>query len=184
MGTVEDAVQFALAQVGKPYVWGKTGPNAFDCSGLVFASYRHAGFKVSRVTYTQIFDGARVGQSEMERGDLWFTDPGHVAIYLGNGMMVEAPNSRSRVRVVPVRRFFAGRRIGQPSGVDSSSSAGSTVSVGFIPGVDDLTEAVGLLTNRHTWLRIGTVMAGMVLIGLIFWGVVGKGAAKVVKEVT
>lgn len=165
MADVETAIQFALAQVGKPYVWGTMGPDTFDCSGLVAASFRHAGFKISRVTYTQIRDGVSVPQGNMARGDLWFTDPGHVAIFLGGGQMVEAPNSRSKVRVVPVRRFFAGRRIGTPSGV--APGGATVVPAGIVPDVSGLINAAALITNPHTWVRLLTTLAGLVLLWVL-----------------
>lgn len=159
MSNVETAVQYALAQVGKPYVWGTAGPDTFDCSGLVMAAFRHAGFKISRVTYTQLNDGTAVTRDQMRRGDLWFTDPGHVAIFLGDGQMVEAPNSRSRVRVAPVRQFFAGRRIGAPSTVP-----GGVQNVGIVPDLSGITGAIGTLTSGHTWLRVLMVASGVLML--------------------
>jgi len=178
MPSVEDAVQYALAQVGKPYVWGTAGPDTFDCSGLVYAAFCHAGFKISRVTYTQIRDGTAVSRAGMKRGDLWFTDPGHVAIYLGDGRMVEAPNSRSRVRVVPVRTFYAGRRIGQPSSVSGGSSGGTGVPVG-LPDLSGLKDAVEFVTDPHTWLRVLTIVVGFVMVAMIARGFVMRQARKV-----
>jgi hypothetical protein len=177
MADTETAVQYALAQVGKPYVWGTAGPNTFDCSGLLYAAYRHAGFRISRTTYTQIGDGTPVAANQMRRGDLWFTDPGHVAIYLGDGRFVEAPNAQSKVRVVPVRTFFAGRRLGTPSSVPPSQSGGTPI--GIVPDLSGLKEAVGVLTTPHTWLRILTILVGLILAGLILRGLVMSQARKV-----
>lgn len=186
MSNVETAVQYALAQVGKPYVWGTAGPNTFDCSGLVMAAFRHAGFKISRVTYTQIRDGSPVSRPNMRRGDLWFTDPGHVAIYLGGGQFVEAPNSRSRVRVAPVRNFYAGRRIGAPSSGPPAQPPpdGGTEPIGLLPDISGITDAVRLLTDRHTWVRIAVIGAGIVLLLLLVRQVLSTQIGGVVDKVS
>lgn len=87
----QTAINFALAQVGKPYVWGAVGPNAYDCSGLTMAAYKAAGISLPRVTYSQMAAGTAVSQSTMVPGDLIFFYGGeHVGIYLGNGQVVHA----------------------------------------------------------------------------------------------
>jgi peptidoglycan DL-endopeptidase CwlO len=99
----------ALAQVGKPYVWGGDGPNVFDCSGLVQWSMRQAGIVMPRVASDQAQTGPRIPLSELAAGDLLFyhTDPtapqyiSHVAIYLGDGLMLQAPEPGMDVEVVP-----------------------------------------------------------------------------------
>ncbi|MFD8412877.1 NlpC/P60 family protein [Streptomyces sp. NPDC059650] len=98
------AVAFAHGAIGKPYVWGATGPGAFDCSGLTQAAYRSAGLSLPRTTYTQINAGRRVSRSELAPGDLVFFYPGvtHVGLYIGNGQMIHAPRPGSTVRVAPV----------------------------------------------------------------------------------
>lgn len=85
------AVNFALSQVGKPYVWGASGPSAYDCSGLTMAAYRAAGITIPRVTYGQMAAGTSVSQSALMPGDLVFFYGGeHVGIYIGNGQVVHA----------------------------------------------------------------------------------------------
>lgn len=98
------AVSYAYQKLGSPYVWGATGPNAFDCSGLVQAAYRSAGVSLPRTTYSQIAAGSRVSRSELLPGDLVFFYAGisHVGIYVGNGQMIHAPNSSAPVRVAPL----------------------------------------------------------------------------------
>ncbi|MGA5201508.1 NlpC/P60 family protein [Streptomyces variegatus] len=98
------AVAYAYQKLGSPYVWGATGPNAFDCSGLVQAAYRAAGVSLPRTTYSQIAAGRRVSRSELLPGDLVFFYAGisHVGIYVGNGRMIHAPNSSAPVRVAPL----------------------------------------------------------------------------------
>ncbi|MFE9608550.1 NlpC/P60 family protein [Streptomyces sp. NPDC006012] len=105
------AVAYAYQKIGSPYVWGATGPNAFDCSGLVQAAYRSAGIALPRTTYAQISAGRRVSRSELLPGDLVFFYSGisHVGIYVGNGQMVHAPNSSAPVRLAPISQMpFAG----------------------------------------------------------------------------
>ncbi|MFI6806691.1 NlpC/P60 family protein [Streptomyces luteogriseus] len=105
------AVSYAYQKLGSPYVWGATGPNAFDCSGLVQAAYRTAGVSLPRTTYSQIAAGRRVSRSELLPGDLLFFYAGisHVGIYVGNGRMIHAPNPSAPVRVAPLDEMpFAG----------------------------------------------------------------------------
>ncbi|MEU1463469.1 NlpC/P60 family protein [Streptomyces sp. NPDC005727] len=105
------AVAYAYQKLGSPYVWGATGPSAFDCSGLVQAAYRSAGVSLPRTTYAQINAGRRVPRSQLQPGDLVFFYSGisHVGIYIGNGRMIHAPNPSAPVRVAPVDEMpFAG----------------------------------------------------------------------------
>ncbi|MFE8952439.1 NlpC/P60 family protein [Streptomyces althioticus] len=105
------AVAYAHQKLGSPYVWGATGPDAFDCSGLVLAAYRSAGVSLPRTTYAQIDAGRRVSRSELLPGDLVFFYSGisHVGLYIGNGQMIHAPNPSAPVRVAPVDQMpFAG----------------------------------------------------------------------------
>ena len=100
----------ALSRVGLPYVWGAAGPNAFDCSGLVQWSFAQAGVVMPRVAADQARTGPSVTVSQLTPGDLLFyhTDPtapgyiSHVAIYLGNGKMIQAPQPGMNVEIVPV----------------------------------------------------------------------------------
>jgi cell wall-associated NlpC family hydrolase len=99
----------ALSRIGRPYVWGGSGPSVFDCSGLVQWSLRQAGIVMPRVAVDQAQTGPRIALSDLAPGDLLFyhTDPtaptyiSHVAIYLGNGMMEQAPEPGMDVQVVP-----------------------------------------------------------------------------------
>jgi cell wall-associated NlpC family hydrolase len=105
------AIAYALQKLGSPYVWGATGPNAFDCSGLVQAAYAAAGVSLPRTTYAQIGTGRRVSRTELAPGDLVFFYSGitHVGLYIGNGRMIHAPNPSSTVRVAPLDSMpFAG----------------------------------------------------------------------------
>lgn len=105
------AVAYAYEKIGRPYVWGATGPDAFDCSGLVQAAYRSAGVSLPRTTYAQVDAGRRVARSELLPGDLVFFYSGisHVGIYVGDGRMVHAPNPSAPVRLAPIDEMpFAG----------------------------------------------------------------------------
>ncbi|MFJ6756840.1 NlpC/P60 family protein [Streptomyces sp. NPDC091273] len=98
------AVAFAHGAIGKPYVWGATGPGSFDCSGLTQAAWRSAGVSLPRTTYTQINAGRRVSRDQLAPGDLVFFYSGvtHVGLYIGNGQMIHAPRPGSTVRLAPV----------------------------------------------------------------------------------
>ncbi|MER6538500.1 NlpC/P60 family protein [Streptomyces sp900105755] len=105
------AIAYAYSKLGSPYVWGATGPDAFDCSGLAQAAYRSAGVSIPRTTYAQINAGRRVSRSELQPGDLVFFYSGisHVGIYIGNGQMIHAPNPSAPVRIAPIDEMpFAG----------------------------------------------------------------------------
>ena len=109
-GAAGAAIQFALGELGKPYVWGATGPNTYDCSGLILRAFQSAGINLPRVSREQFDSGGHVPVKQAQAGDLLFyaTDPSdpatihHVALYMGNGQMVEAPYSGEAVRVRPV----------------------------------------------------------------------------------
>ncbi|MET9501234.1 NlpC/P60 family protein [Streptomyces sp. NPDC006622] len=96
----EKALAFARAQIGKPYVWGATGPDSYDCSGLTQAAWKAAGVTLPRVTYDQVNAGTTVSLSAAHPGDLvfFYGDVTHVGLYIGNGMMIHAPKPGSYVR--------------------------------------------------------------------------------------
>jgi cell wall-associated NlpC family hydrolase len=99
------AVQTALAQVGKPYVWGGAGPSSFDCSGLVTYAWAAAGARLAHYTVSQYQETTRISQSQLQPGDLVFyntgsgAQPGHVTIYIGGGRIVTADSPGTAVRV-------------------------------------------------------------------------------------
>jgi peptidoglycan DL-endopeptidase CwlO len=104
------AVRAALSRLGRPYVWGATGPNQFDCSGLVQWSYARAGVHLGRTTYQQIDQGIPVPRSQVRPGDLVFPHAGHVQMAIGNNLVVEAPYSGASVRISPLGNNIAIRR--------------------------------------------------------------------------
>lgn len=104
------AVRAALSRLGRPYVWGATGPDQFDCSGLVQWSYAQAGVHLDRTTYQQINDGIPVSRSQVRPGDLVFPHAGHVQLAIGNNLVVEAPYSGASVRISRLGNNVAIRR--------------------------------------------------------------------------
>lgn len=95
--------ELARTQVGKPYGWGATGPERFDCSGLAMYVYRQLGIALPRVSLEQASTGAHVDRSELKPGDLVFFSLrsafDHVGIFLGNNRFVHAPRRQEPVRV-------------------------------------------------------------------------------------
>jgi cell wall-associated NlpC family hydrolase len=100
-------ISYAEAQIGKPYLWGGTGPDAFDCSGLVMMAYRAAGVYIPRTSQQQWLWGPRIPASQVEPGDLVFfaggdgtvTAPGHVGLVIGHGQMIEAYATGFPIRI-------------------------------------------------------------------------------------
>jgi cell wall-associated NlpC family hydrolase len=96
------AVRFAIAQLGKPYVWNTAGPDTFDCSGLTMASWAAAGISMQHYTYDQADSFPHVSEADLEPGDLVFYNGGeHVAIYIGQGDVIQAPEAGEDVKVSP-----------------------------------------------------------------------------------
>ncbi|WP_405360459.1 C40 family peptidase [Kitasatospora sp. NBC_00085] len=119
--SVEAAVDYALAQLGKPYVWGGNGPSGYDCSGLVQQAYLRSGISLPRVADDQYAATTPIGVGQLRRGDLLFwSDTGrasgihHVGIYLGGGKFVEAPRPGKTVRVSTVSSGFYPTHFGRP----------------------------------------------------------------------
>lgn len=104
---VRVAIRYALAQQGKPYVWGSAGPSSYDCSGLTMASYRAAGISLPHSAAEQYNYGQHVSFDQLQPGDLmFFYQPiGHVTMYIGNGLMISAPQTGEDVKVIPANTF-------------------------------------------------------------------------------
>lgn len=107
-GAGQQAVDWALDQLGKPYQWGGTGPDAFDCSGLTMRAWQEAGVTIPRVTTDQFDHGTRIPSEELQPGDLLFYNrgpgpmPGHVTMYIGDGNMINAPSTGKTIRTDPI----------------------------------------------------------------------------------
>jgi cell wall-associated NlpC family hydrolase len=124
--SVATAVAYAQQQLGKPYQWGATGPDVFDCSGLVMMAYRTAGIDIARTSQAQWKTEPRVQASQVQSGDLVFfagadgtpTSPGHVGLVIGKGQMIEAYSTGFPIRIasyasrnpIGFTRPWAGRR--------------------------------------------------------------------------
>ncbi len=117
-----EAAALAKEQLGKPYQWGASGPNKFDCSGLVMYVYDNLGVKLPRVTGEQAYAGVHVDRTDLQPGDLVFfklsgSRINHVGIYLGNSNFVHAPRKHQPVRTDSLNdsywrgRFKGGRRL-------------------------------------------------------------------------
>ncbi|GAA3744656.1 C40 family peptidase [Salinactinospora qingdaonensis] len=112
----QHAVKWALRQVGKPYIWGGTGPQGYDCSGLTMKAWAAAGVTIPRVTTDQYHAGTRVSLNQLAPGDLLFYDttnvgapgpaPSHVTMYIGDGKMINAPGTGHPIRTQPLHSDF------------------------------------------------------------------------------
>ena len=111
---IQQVISFARHQLGEPYVWGGTGPSGWDCSGIVYAAYRHAGYQgIGRTTYDQIKQGHAVSQGNLQPGDIVFSSPHHEGLYIGNGRVLSAPHTGATVHILPLASFgfYAARRL-------------------------------------------------------------------------
>ncbi|RNL86367.1 C40 family peptidase [Halostreptopolyspora alba] len=110
-GDARTALDFAYAQIGKPYSYGATGPDSFDCSGLTMRAWGSAGVNLPRTTYAQAEVGQRINSmGALQPGDLvfFYEDLGHMGIYAGDGQMVHAPRSGRNVEVVSLAGYWDG----------------------------------------------------------------------------
>ena len=123
-GTINEGnevVNYAYKFLGKPYVYGAAGPNAFDCSGLTQYVYNKFGVNISRTTYTQVNEGTKVNKDNLRAGDLVFFNTegsiSHVGIYIGNGEFIHAPRRGKPVMISSLyegyyaERYATARRI-------------------------------------------------------------------------
>ncbi|CUR53948.1 putative exported cysteine proteinase [metagenome] len=100
-GRAAAAVQYAMAQVGKSYVYGAAGPSAFDCSGLTMMAWAQAGVGLPHSSSAQFSSGPRISESDLQPGDLvfYYSPISHVGMYIGNGLIVNAENPSAGVKV-------------------------------------------------------------------------------------
>jgi cell wall-associated NlpC family hydrolase len=109
----EKAVAFAYAQIGKPYVFGASGPDSYDCSGLTMASWAAAGISIPRTSYEQWASLPHVPTSQLQPGDiLVFNGAGHVGIYVGGGQLIDAPHSGLNVEKIALSGWYSSSLIG------------------------------------------------------------------------
>ena len=111
-GAASAVVSYAYQFIGRPYVFGATGPDSFDCSGFTQYVFKNAaGVSLPRTTYDQINVGTPVAYSDLQPGDLVFPHTGHVGIYIGGGQMIHAPSTGDVVKVSSVYKFYTARRV-------------------------------------------------------------------------
>ena len=112
-----NVVAYATNFIGRPYQWGATGPDTFDCSGFVQYVYSHFGVGLSRTTYTQINEGTYVSRSDLQPGDLVFFgssgNPHHVGMYVGDNCYIHAPRTGDYIKISPLTRsdYLTARRV-------------------------------------------------------------------------
>src|ERR1035441_4527192 len=106
------AISYARDQLGKPYLWGGTGPGAFDCSGLTYMAWLQAKVSIGRTSQEQWADLPHISEQDLKPGDLVFyvgalepgeAPPGHVALYIGHGQILEAYATGSPIRITAMR---------------------------------------------------------------------------------
>lgn len=115
-GNIQTVLDFARAQVGKRYGWAQDGPNSFDCSGLVMAAYRRIGVNLPHQSGAMLRYGTPVSRANLRPGDVvWprtqYGTKGHVSIYLGDNMVVEASSSKRGVVIRKMWGFWTARRM-------------------------------------------------------------------------
>lgn len=179
-GNVAAVIQYAKDQLGKPYRWAAAGPNAFDCSGLVMMAYRQIGVNLPHYTGSMINYGIPVTRQNLVPGDLIFPNPHHVQLYVGNGEVIEAPESGIPVRQVPIWGFWQGRRIvNGGSTVDYPNPKGilgvlaPTPNSGAPSTLTDTSNLASASTGS-TWVRVGEFVAGALLILVALSILIGK----------
>jgi len=112
-GRAKAALAFAMSQIGDPYVYGGTGPNSWDCSGLVMKSWAAAGVSIPRVVGPQIAAGKAVPMDQLQPGDIVaYGDMSHDGLYIGNGRVVHAPRPGKSVEITGLGGFTRAARVG------------------------------------------------------------------------
>lgn len=160
------AVAYAIAQLGKPYVWGATGPDSFDCSGLTMRAWESAGKEIGRTTYDQINAGRAGSQAQALPGDIHLPETGHVMMFVkprsgGSDEMIHAPHTGTVVQYAPFRGGGWVRLIATPGGAagggGSSQSASAAQSFAqsqfgqFGWGADQMAPLIALWNQESNW---------------------------------
>jgi cell wall-associated NlpC family hydrolase len=114
-GKGAQALRYAMSKLGRPYVWGASGPSTFDCSGLTMWAYKQVGINLPHYTGSQWNAGAHVSRSQLQPGDLvfFYADLHHMGMYIGNGKMIHAPHTGDVVKIASMdgRPFAGGVRV-------------------------------------------------------------------------
>lgn len=180
-------VNEAKKYLGDPYVWGATGPNRFDCSGLVQYVFKNLGVTTPRTSETQYAwsKAKRISKDELRPGDLVFANgasPGHVALYVGDNKVIHAPKPGTVVRYESIntigtltgyRRFPNVKVAGSDTGTDTGSGGATQVGLTDLPGdiidffksageaVADTIDFFTLLFQPSTWVRVASFFFGI-----------------------
>ena len=174
---VNKAISYALSQIGKPYQWGGNGPNSFDCSGLTQQSYKRAGVDIPRTALMQMRTGKAIGRiGDALPGDLLFpyADGSHVAMYLGNNQLVEAPTAGKNVQVTKVYSLNGGiRRIIDGGGtatdvLGNSSPPGNGADSAAGRAIGNTVNILKALSDPKHWASLGFIGLGATFIGISF----------------
>lgn len=181
MTAIDTAIAFARAQLGKPYLFGATGPNAYDCSGLVFAAYKAAGVSIGRTTYQQIFNGREIARTDLVAGDLLFPDSGHVQLYVGSNRIIEAPHTGTFVREQTVNGFWRARRVVEGGATDPN---GQGVILQPVNAADDLLSKLPFMADLETGAKHLTdaTFLRRIGVGLIGLGIIGTAVVLMNRE--
>lgn len=170
MSNADVAIAFARAQMGKPYKFGATGPNSYDCSGLTQASWKAGGVSIGRVTQEQITDGVPVSAANLLPGDLVFPEITHVQLYVGNNRVIQAPHSGAFVEESALGHVMTARRVGTPGSDEGlTGGTGSIIDVGnpvtdTLSSLSEIKKLVDTLSDVQFWKRAGMFVFAAILI--------------------
>jgi hypothetical protein len=173
MSPADVAIAYAEKQLGKPYEFGATGPDSYDCSGLTFKAYEAAGVHIGRVTEEQILNGTNVNKPDLLPGDLVFPNIGHVGLMGYGGIIIEAPHTGAFVKHIPLSQFgfWRARRVTTPGTGSASPSELAGTPVETVGIVDDTKAAfkafnklAETLANPDWWKRLGLGVLGLFII--------------------
>ncbi len=165
--SVDAAIGYARAQLGKPYRPSAAGPDAFDCSGLVMRAWQAGGVALPRTTAGMITVGTAVSRADLAPGDLVFPTVGHVQLCTGGGNIIEAPRLGENVVERPMWGFMTARRVvdGAASMLPVVGDAALVVSNPITNGLQWLADATGLSSAQaslaNVALKLVFVVAGV-----------------------
>lgn len=179
MATVGDLIAAARAQIGKPYVFGAEGPAAFDCSGLVQWVYGTAGIRIPRTAAEQ--QAAARPVTTPQPGDLvfWGRPADHVALYVGNGQIIAAPQPGEKVKVQSV---YGSPTFGRIADLDSSTIMSRLAGAGT--SAVDASFSVDKFFGQieGVVLQLTVAAAGLALVGVGVWKATSHARAKTLEQ--
>lgn len=160
-------------------------------------AFEKVGIKMPHSTFQQIKFGTGVSKAELQRGDLVFPDPGHVQIYIGNGMVVESPHPGAKVRVTKMWGFYAARRLGTASGSGANPKTQPDIVTTPVSLYDDLKKTVDQIVNiingtrkaaawlssSHNWYRILLIVGGAAMLVIVARETIQKPVMSVVGSI-